>query len=114
VIDGLVEFLLARYADTEELAREADRVWVHPGAHDPMFGARTDDDVASRYWERVADPDRVLTDVDAKRRIVADLRQVIDSSDAVHVQVAWLAARTLGHLAQPYAGHDEFREEWRL
>lgn len=57
------------------------------------------------------DPGRVLAEVAAKRRIIAECipsRGVpaLELSDA-------LGATVLLFLALPYADHDEYREEWR-
>lgn len=60
------------------------------------------------------DPARVLADIDAKRRILAECEYEIndaekrDTGDGVG-----LSHTILGLLALPYAGRDGYREEWR-
>ena len=106
-MSDLTDFLLARIAEDEALAQEAERVYVHPGAYDPMFGARKDDEVASRYWDRIADPARVLAECEAKRRIV-DWRAETADREAQDV-----LDDVLQYLALPYADHPDYDEAWR-
>ena len=61
------------------------------------------------------DPARVLADVDAKRRIIAD-REHIDASAG---DTEWHSGYSDGNydalraLALPYASHPDYRQEWK-
>jgi hypothetical protein len=125
---GLLDFVLARIAETKALAQEADRVYVHPSAHDPAFGARDDDGIASDYWDKVADPARVLAECEAKERIVAAHGLWMHASGdwTCDAGETWTPSSfidgepdrsggclTLRLLALPYAEHPDFRAEWR-
>lgn len=58
------------------------------------------------------DPARVLAEVDAKRRIVEKCAAVQDGLRD-DFTADWLADDVLELLALPYAGHPDYREEWR-
>ena len=107
----LDEFLLARIAEDERLAtREPPApVLAEPNGHPSPF-----------------DPDRVRAEGAAKRHIVLACRELRpdlsilgarqqgmgDYPPAPHDQHQ-LAAVTLALLALPYAGHHDYRAEWR-
>lgn len=110
---GVVEFLLARFAEDEVVAKAARE-------HEYLSGAR---DASPLRWAR--DPlgygaiwvnsGRVLAEVEAKRRIVRALAADEGSGDtsqegrAAHVtklQVCLI-------LAVPYADHPDYQQEWR-
>jgi hypothetical protein len=107
----LDEFLLARIAEDERLAAEAP----------PDAGPAQPDGHASPF-----DPDRVRAECGAKRRIVLACRELRPDTRilgarpegmanfpiAPHDQHE-LAAVTLALLAVPYAGHHDYRPEWR-
>jgi hypothetical protein len=107
----LDEFLLARIAEDERLAAEA---LAAPDLPQP-------DGHASPF-----DPARVRAECAAKRRIVLSCRELRpdtwilgarppgmrDFPLAPHDQHQ-LAAVTLALLALPYAGHPDYRAEWR-
>ncbi len=65
---------------------------------------RTTDAMHIARW----DPARVLAEVEAKRRILADL--IALDGDPVNGLVA---TRMIRQLAEPYAVHPDYREEWR-
>ena len=54
-------------------------------------------------------PARVLADIAAKRAIVEECADTLSPWD----DGQWLAVKTLGLLAQPYAGRDGWDEAWR-
>lgn len=120
----LDEFLLARIAEDERLAATAaetqGETWSGDG---PVAGAV--DLGAARHVARF-DPARVHAECAAKRRIVLTCRAarpdthllgsrprgLTDFPPSPHDQHQ-LAALTLALLALPYAGHRDYREEWR-
>lgn len=126
-MSDLVEFLLARIADDEDVARDwafqlsrgCTPVVVHGGAG----------------YRRLASPAHVLAECEAKRRIVElhrpryavvyreserllaeafdqDTVRVVASSGPLWPRVT--SEQTLRALAQPYAGHPDFHPSWRL
>jgi hypothetical protein len=107
--DDLAGFLLACIAEDEQRARDAR--WVEPA---PFGHLSTVDDCCGcgedhPYSTYLAvDPGRVLAECEAKRWIVERLMNHDDAGICQGTAVALL--RTL---AQPYAGHPDFREEWR-
>ena len=101
--NDLVGFLLARIADAEAAAHliEAGEDW-HP------TDECTTCDATRAARAKYGDPARVLADCEAKRRIVKwakdwPLRPSRPSDEDT----------ILGLLALPYAGHPDYREEWR-
>jgi hypothetical protein len=92
-----VNFLLARIAEDEEWAKLS----AGPDYSDAEEGTP-------------GHSARVLAECRAKRRIVADLRQIIETGQPVAAQAAWAAVRTLCHLTIAYADHPDFDESWRL
>ena len=117
----LDQFLLARIAEDKRIAADA-----------AVAGGReewdSDGDGPPHVAEHVArhDPARVLAECAAKRRLVLACR---DSRPDLHFLGArpngmadfpltpsdqhQLAALTLALLALPYAGHHDYRPEWR-
>ncbi|MEU0467265.1 DUF6221 family protein [Amycolatopsis sp. NPDC006131] len=103
-VDALVAFLRARLDERSD-----------PEAPEPHLST-----CAAVRWgfaERDCDcgePDRVLAEVDAKRRIIDHIE---DQWDAAYGEPGrflppeWVAVLQL--LALPYADHPEFRQEWR-
>ena len=66
--------------------------------------------------------DRARADIDAKRRILDlhDIRREVDEFEGRATVITWCATcnqpgycPTLRLLALPYAGHPDYREEWR-
>lgn len=110
-VDGmtLVEFLTARYDEEEQAAREAiaerDRVTPNAPAPDLAFQAWPDIGVPAV----VVGPERVLADVDAKRRIVELCQRTLEVEDHGHV----LAEAVLRLEALPYADHPDYDESLR-
>jgi hypothetical protein len=62
-----------------------------------------------------ADPARVLAEVEAKRRILDHIGMVVISPGREALPAEYVAQMELflRTLAQPYAGQDGWREEWR-
>lgn len=94
--DDLAEFLLARIAEDEQLARMATpgswhAVEMYPDCH---------------YIEARWDPVRVLAECKAKRLVI----DVCQDRSAIH----WgLASWLLSLLALPYADHPDYRQKWQ-
>jgi Family of unknown function (DUF6221) len=95
----LAEFLLARIAEDERERFAGISPWL------------------DRRWR---------AECEAKRRIVGRAEMILDSWDAMHGgdpsmapypdvnrRERWNAQETLDDLAQPYADHPDYREEWR-
>jgi hypothetical protein len=105
----LDEFLLARIAEDKHIATDATAGRNQPdGQQDPF------------------DPGRVLEECSAKRGIVLACRAArpdaaflgsrppgMGDFPLAPTDQHQLAALTLGLLALPYAGHRDYREEWR-
>jgi hypothetical protein len=119
----LTDFLLARLAEDEAVAKEAIEerrrvryVEGHP-ANDPDYA---DHDLIawpdSSVPALLVGPERVLADVEAKRRIV---EWVTGAQAAAGDPPGFCAGDApaltypLRHLAAVYGDHPDYREEWR-
>jgi hypothetical protein len=91
----LADFLLARIADDERLARAAKAT---EDDHDSIFGGSP---TADHHHYRRHTPDRVLAECDAKRRIVESFKGVP------------LFAQVLRLLALSHADHPDYDQGWR-
>lgn len=101
-MSDLVAFLRARLDEDERAASGADGAsWYFDHI----------DDSAGPFHERFT-PARVLRDVEAKRRIMAECRPSGGGSWDIELLDA-LGAVVLVYLALPYADHEDYREEWR-
>ena len=94
----LSDFLLARVAEDEDVARAASNYqepWaVYLSTYLPGFGEM-------RFQALRWSPARVLAECEAKRRIVETF-------------VMWQYGDTiLSYLATPYSDHPDYREEWK-
>lgn len=117
----LAEFLLARIAEDEAVARAAhydgQRWYAEEEIVDrwPECDCGTPVMSANRKAEAqfVADwqPSRVLAECDAKRRIVEQSQRLIDIPDDSGTEV--VLGDVLRALAMPYAGHPDYRDERR-
>lgn len=139
--NGLVAFLRSRLQEDEDAARKAAELCgCHPPA--PSWSFRDGDEPTDgrilvvddphplpkrkigRRWnnsyeglfmaEHIVryDPGRVLTEVQAKRKIV-DLYDVASASPELD-RDAWLVLKeVVALLALPFAKYPEYREEWR-
>ena len=83
----LVRFLLARIAEDEAAAVRARGLPVPPG---------------------LPDADRVLAECVAKRGVIQ-----LQRTDLTDDPDDWEATEVLSFLALPYAGHPDYRREWR-
>ena len=125
-MSDLVEFLRARLGEDEAVALAATAgPWhkVDGGVTDladawPVSMTEydnVDNDQADRAHIARHDPARVLADVEAKRRIIAD-REHIDASAG---DTEWHSGYSDGNydalraLALPYADHPDYDESWR-
>lgn len=98
----LVEFLLARIAEDEALAREAATQGVFDA---DAYGECLSQQIADHAvnWN----PARVLAECEAKRRIVERAQaalSIYDPSDPT----AWIALYDLADLAKVYADHPDY------
>lgn len=109
----LVEFLKARLAEDEQTAREAgNRRWLiednmislwPENEHDGFMTWPTRSDARHAvHWQ----PERVLAEVEAKRRIVERHTACDDTSFGEPCE-------DLRLLALPYADHADYDEAWR-
>ena len=122
----LDEFLLARIAEDERLAAA---IATGRGGGDPPDGGGPDTEPPARHaGQHVSpfDPARVRADCAARRRIVLACRESRPDTGLLGARPRGLgdfplsphdqhqlAALTLALLAMPYAGHRDYREEWR-
>jgi hypothetical protein len=104
-VTALADFLLARIAEDA-------------AASDEWHNMTTDDFGALQTFGECecGGKARVLAECEAKRRIVADYADAI--SENLYSEWGQAARyglhRAITALAQPYADHPEFREEWRV
>lgn len=96
----IVEFLAARLDEDERDARAIANAKYFEGVESD----------AEEETMRLSDPDRVLADVEAKRRIV-EMTPVVHglndpTAEAHHMLV-------LAHLASVYAGHEDYFVGWK-
>jgi hypothetical protein len=135
-MSDLAEFLLARISEDEEAAQNAGGTgerwrsgatpstggwydWFAPGDRPQAWvkrGNAHDKDTVDHVVRH--DPARVLAESDARRRVVNMCEAV--GPDLAHVEVSSapadreeLAGGTLRALAVAYAGHPDYRPEWR-
>lgn len=135
----LAEFLLARIADDEATARNAlpaalagdpepEPIWQHRGdgyifietPDDPLDyvvvydeGSPSDEEAGHIVrWQ----PRRVLAECETKRHIVAECARwsEMDPYCSPIDMSSLIADEFLLLLAQPYADHPDYREEWRV
>lgn len=118
--DPLVQFLLDRLDEEQALAQKAAddvaelneifetgnlpwRTWSRPAATLSSLGP-----IAEFIYSQT--PDRVLAEIYAKRLIVKDYLEAVRARDDAAVSnLSWVFLR----LAMSYAGHPDFREQWR-
>ena len=108
----LADFLQARIAEDEAVARQLGQMWALVAEGDRSrldSGVREGMDAVFSVADGApADsaPSRLVAELDAKRQIVARVTDVARASCAVCDEV-------LALLALPYARHPDYREEWR-
>jgi hypothetical protein len=131
-VDELSAFLRARLDDDERVAREATVgpwrwgpslgkiTWALAGPDIPYGGfvlGTSDAGCPSKFdAEHIArwDPARVLAEVQAKRAIldrIAEAEAACTGPDTIEID-GFVARDLVCLLAQPYAGHPGWREEW--
>jgi hypothetical protein len=99
-MNDLIEFIKARLHDDERTAREAGTT----GPSGPAMFV-IDDDYAH---DTVAiSADRVLAEVDAKRRVLGEMQSHL-ADDETDQTAQWFVKI----MAVPYAGHPDYRQEW--
>ncbi len=112
---GIVEFLRARLDDDEREARRAVEMRLNTPLRDPR--RNTEPDYELTAWEDVGvpamliGPERVLREVEAKRRIADDYR--VPTLD--DCQTDWDTPPplwTLQALASVYADHPDYDPAW--
>ena len=124
----LTDFLLARIAEDEAVARDASPGtpnWEFSESAWHSWDVRTvgeksyqitidseglsDSVIDHSAGAHVArhDPARVLAECEAKRRVIEECDDYDNPSE-----VLILADQILRHLALPYADHPDYREEW--
>lgn len=127
----LTDFLLARIAEDEAVAREHRRILTEqiergtylPG-HEPEVNGERDLHVIDGNMDSPAieiGSARVLAECEAKRRIVALYREASESAQDARAQDEGNAydcatdyiESALYALALPYAAHPDYRDEWR-
>lgn len=102
MIEGLAEFLLARIAE--------DEAWLVGHGH---FTEAPE--WVPPFWKRVE------AECESKRRILEQHCGAIDTGLDTAVGRIWVCAGcgqtypclTMRYLALPYAGHPDYREEWK-
>ncbi len=101
----LVEFLLARIAESEEIARAVEETSKRRGTYHPASAPVAYDD----WGDVLVAPRFLLAECDAKRRIVQRY-----SVPDPHDEPGCCDCDMLRILALPYVGHPDYQEEWRL
>lgn len=120
----LIEFLRARIAEDEAVARGAFgddlgggwRARDDSGYLDDLDGAQITDGLQPDEAQHIAhwDPARVLAECEAKKRLLEQFRLRGDSVRAtVRPTTGGVWDDLLRLLALPYAEHEDYREEWR-
>lgn len=121
----LVEFLLARIAEDERIAMDAEtnarspwtvrnELYVEAGPAEDRFTLIYDDSGGDKINEHIAlwDPARVLAECAAKRAIIqlndypGGLGAYDDDAYRALREMVWPL------LAQPYADHPDYQREW--
>lgn len=115
----ITEFLLARIAEDEAVAREVSNWDAHVAHEIDGFSAN-----ALRFASHVT-PARILAECKAKRAIVAEhvkaslVNECVVCCDEAQSSPGDIAFEiypcpTLSHLASVYADHEDCRAEWAL
>ena len=111
-MSDLIEFLLARIAEDEAVARAV--IAEYP-RHDDVTNH-----VCYCDGQAVAalNGHRLLAECEAKRRIVHEAREINPDADYGDVDnlddgQVWAFGDVLQALALPYADHPDYRDEWR-
>ena len=106
----LTEFLLARIAEDEAVAREVEALVAPAYRYEDAEGSAAsihwDDDYSQGGYTITAA--RALSECEAKRRIVERYAHLIDHGDSADAR--WV----LPLLALPYAGHEGYDQAWAV
>jgi hypothetical protein len=100
----LTDFLLARIAEDETNLREMTN---------PREAAVRVEGASAPEVRHFANPDRVLAECEAKRRIVEAHREWDDNDWQSPAYFSAPMDLVLSLLALPYADHPDYREEWK-
>lgn len=100
----ITEFLLARIEEDERAAGSLKSDWEK---YPPSVC-----DVAQVGYLDAGDPDRVLAECAAKRRIVEQARAYSPESEYGDAE-GWALVDVMRALATVHADHPDFLEEWR-
>jgi hypothetical protein len=117
---GLAEFITARLDEDEAAARES----YYEGQHwlsEEEGVYRWPDDEPVHIADRKADarhiarhdPARVLREVEAKRKILAEHGGEHDPCDAHDAWFRSITCATLRQLGTEFSGHPDYLEEWK-
>jgi hypothetical protein len=119
--EDLVAFLRARLDEDEQTARAAGGVdWLrpeYPGETVAIFDSTGEPVVYDEGWPSEGqlthiaehDPERVLAEVDAKRRTLVRCEEALLAASPMLVH---FAKQTLWEMARPYREHPDYRPEW--
>jgi hypothetical protein len=114
-MDELIAFLRAQLDEDERVALAASGFYDDRDLSAELVEEGFDREVGdlAAYW----DPARVLAEVEAKRRILGEHRPV-EAGDVPGLAMCFVDNEVMpcDHvrwLAQPYAGREGWREEWR-
>lgn len=121
----LTEFLLARIAEDEAVAQDAAK-YLRPGDYIDITLSMYDQESGESHSKRIRpwQPERVLAECEAKCRIVEQAEEATADHEAVALDMSGDDAKSfhahsdpgetiLRLLAQPYADHPDYRDEWR-
>lgn len=114
----IAEFLLARVAEDEAVAREAAGPEVFDWRIGDYFGDLRVQDTDSFSEQLLINPTRVLAECEAKRQI-AEWHTGVHDCNGVDWEAndmggeGWIGCPTLRLLAVPYADHPDYRSEWK-
>jgi hypothetical protein len=126
-VNDLIEFLLARLGEDEEMASSAAglgasrRHWTREyvscivDTTDGGLIVYGEGTPTSAQADHIAlhDPDRALAEIDAKRRIIDLIVLNTDGKPLYRDSAVELWEDALKLLALPYTDHPSFREDWR-
>lgn len=119
IADPLIVFFWARLDEVERIAGSAKRgPWQADGSS--VIAGHPTDEVVDFAWDDSAehialhDPRAVLDDVAAKKAILDDYeRRCRDTANPAREMECQLIRDVIKHLATVYAGHPDYREDFR-
>jgi Family of unknown function (DUF6221) len=111
-VTDLIEFLKARLAEDEQVARAADGLPDVEVSYSSQAAQRAQYAFLERY-----DPPRMLVEIKAKRWMIDEAerkaRTLEERPTPGGLGVALHMRTALRHLALPYADHPDYDEAWR-